>query len=163
MFQLRESLNLIACMAQENCGLDNLMFSQSGKSEFLDMLDKKVAADQLSAYPFVFVNESTIAEVGTKSLNDNQVKIGDIVIATCSKATPPLTAKDRDVRLFDKILNPFTYEFMRILRMGHAGVVLLEQGDINKKSYYKSDEGNTFKEAVSAYQITNLKLRIWEA
>lgn len=160
MFQLRESIKIIACMAQENCGLNNLMFSQSGKQEFLDTLDKKVSSDQLSAYPFVFINESTISEVGTKSLNDKQVKIGEIVIATCSKSTPPLTADERDVKLFDKILNPFTYEFMRILRAGHAGIMLMEVGDKNKKSYYKGDDGNTFKDAVSAYQITNLKIRI---
>lgn len=157
---LRESLKLIACMAQENCGLDNLMFSQSGKSEFLDLLDKKVSSDKLSAYPFVFINESTISEVGTKSLNDKQVKIGEIVIATISTANPPLSATDRDLKLFDRILNPYTKEFMRILRAGHAGIMLMEQGDTNKKSYYKSDEGNAFKDAVSAYQLNNLKIRI---
>lgn len=157
---LRDSLNLIACMAQDNCGLDNLMFSQSGKNEFLELIDKKVSSDKLSAYPFVYVNETTISEVGTKSRNDKQVKIGEIVIATISTANPPLAATDRDIRLFDKILNPYLNEFMRILKGGHAGIVLMEQGDINKKSYYKSDEGNTFKDAVSAYQLTNLKIRI---
>lgn len=147
-------------MAQENCGLDNLMFSQSGKNEFLQLLDNKISADKLSAYPFVFINESTISDVGTKSINDNQVKIGEIVIATISTANPPLSATDRDLKLFDRILSPYMKEFMRILRVGHAGIMLMEQGDINKKSYYKSDEGNEFKDAVSAYQLNNLKIRV---
>lgn len=157
---LRDSLNMIAVMAQENCGLDNLVFSQSGQQEFRNLLTLKSQKDKLSAYPFVFINETTVSEVTTKSMNDKQVKIGEIVIATISTSQPPLSATDRDIRLFDKILNPYLKEFMRILRMGHAGVVLLEQGDINKKSYYKDDDGNAFSDAVSAYQLTNLKLRI---
>lgn len=156
---LRESINLIACMAQENCGLDNLLYYQSGKSEFLDILAQKVAKDEFSAYPFVYVNEGTISEVGTKSLNDKQVKIGEIVIATLT--IPTYSSKDRDDLVFEPILTPFTTEFMRILRAGHAGIMLMEQGDLNKKSYYGREEnGNPFKDAVDAYQITNLKIRI---
>ena len=157
---LRDSLNMIAEMAKENCQLDNIMFSQSGQQEFRNLLTLKSGVDKLSPYPFVFINETTVSEVSTKSMNDKQVKIGEIVIATISTAQPPLSATDRDIRLFDKILNPYLKEFMRILKMGHAGVVLLEQGDINKKSYYRDDDGNVFDDAVSAYQLTNLKLRI---
>jgi len=157
---LRESLNLIANMAKENCQLDNIMFSQSGKEEFLKLLTFKSQSDMLSSYPFVFVNETLISEVGTKSTNDKQVKVGEIVIATISTANPPLSATDRHIRQLDRILDPYLKEFMRILRMGHAGVVLLEQGDTNKKSYYKDDNGNAFSNAVSVYQLTNLKLRI---
>lgn len=156
---LRESIKLIAEMAQDNCGLDNLLFYQSGKTEFLDMLKVMVSTNKYDAYPFVFINENTISEVGTKSLNDKQVKVGEMVIATLTM--PEYTSSDRDKLVFEKILDPFKSEFFRILKSGHADIVLMEQGDTNKKPFYGRDEnGNPFSDSVDAYQITNLKFRI---
>ena len=157
--KLRDSINLIACMAKENCRLDNLLFYQSGKSEFLDILSSKIEESQFDAYPFVFVNENTISEVVTRSNNDKQVKIGEIVIATLT--LPEYSASKRDDEVFNKILSPFVDEFIRILKSGHAGIVLMEIGDKLKKPYYGKDaDGNPFKDSVDAYQITNLKIRI---
>ena len=63
--------------------------------------------------------------------------------------------------VFNKILSPFVDEFIRILKSGHAGIVLMEIGDKLKKPYYGKDaDGNPFKDSVDAYQITNLKIRI---
>lgn len=154
---VEDSLNKVNAALELPADL-SILFYYSTPVEFTTQVG---SLPEDSKYPFVFVN--SVKTEFVQSLPTGEVwDVPDIVIATKSDAL--WTREQRDELNFKPILNPILVGLSKALQISRYTEVMRE-GKATAHYFYGAENGNgytahSFNQAIDAWQISNLRLRI---